>query len=143
MASDAFAQYGISRAELERAVQADREVNDQLNNFMEDEVVPYARAAAGNVRSGEYAAGIKVTKKAKRGKGKVTATAWYSHFIEYGTGGDKDGPDTRRVYTERDGWVTLPKDTPTKALAPMQKTAKHFGGTTGYDGGITIERDDE
>lgn len=143
MASDAFTRYGITRAELEAAVQADRKVNDELNDFMEKEVVPYAREAAGNVRSGEYAAGIKVTKKAKRGKGKVTATAWYSHFIEYGTAADKDGPDTRRVFTERDGWVTLPKDTPTKALAPMTKTAEHFGGTIGYKGGIDFDGADE
>lgn len=140
MASDALRSFGISKRELEELIKADAEVNNEINDFMEKEMVPYARAQA-HVRSGEYAAGIKVTKKAKRGKGKIAATAWYSHFIEYGTGGDKDGPEKRRVRTSR-GWATLPKDTTTQAQAVMQKTAAHFGGTTGFDGGVEFDGND-
>jgi len=141
MASDAFERFGISREELEEMVRAEAEVNSALNDFMEKEVVPYAKSVTP-VDSGNAAASIKVVKKAKRGKGKVAGTAWYFGFIEYGTKADTKGSDERKVLT-KDGWRTLPKDTPTQAAAPMEKTARHFGGTLGEGGSGGIEFGDD
>lgn len=145
MASDALGRFGISRDELEAMIQRDAEVNSELNDFMENEVVPYAKSISHR-RSSAYAASIKVTKKAKRGAGRVGATVWYAHFIEYGTKADKKGKDPRRVFT-KNGWVTLPKDTPTEAQGVMEQTARHFGGELGPGGtgGIKFDagEDDE
>lgn len=143
MASDAFERFGISREELEEMIRSEAAVDAALNEFMEKEVVPYAKSVCP-VDSGNAAASIKVTKKAKKGKGKVAGTAWYFAFIEYGTKGDSKGSDNRRVLTKK-GWRILPKDTPTRAAAPMEKTARHFGGTLGEggSGGIDFESDSE
>lgn len=127
MASDAFKRFGISKQELEEMIRAEGEVNAELNDVMANEIVPYARSLA-HVDSGHYAAGIKVTKKAKNGKGRVAATAWYSHLVEFGTKADSKGPEQRRVKIKGQ-WRTLPKDTPTRAQGVMEKTAQHFGGT--------------
>jgi len=141
MASDAFKRFGISKDELDELIRAQAEVDAGINAFMENEVVPYWRAQSP-VDSGKYAASVKVTKKAKRGKGQVSATAWYAHFVEYGTKADGKGKDGRKVLTSK-GWRTLPKDTPTAADAPGQKTAKHFGGTIGAAGGVQFDGDDQ
>lgn len=140
MASDAFKRFGISKAELEEMIRAQGEVNSELDDFMEDQVVPYWKSVSPRDTSG-YAASVKVTKKAKNGKGKVGATAWYAHFVEFGTGADSKGPETRKVKTKQ-GWKTLPKDTPTKAAAPGEKTAQHFGGNIA-NGGIEFDGDDD
>lgn len=137
MASDAFKQFGISKDELEEMIRSEAAVDSELNDFMEKEVVPYWKSVSPRDTS-NYASTVKVTKKAKKGKGKVGATAWYAHFVEYGTGADSKGPETRKVETKQ-GWKTLPKDTPTKAAAPGEKTAQHFGGTTS---GIEFSDDD-
>lgn len=138
MASDAFKRFGISKQELEEMIRAEAAVNAELNEVMEREIVPYARSLA-HVDSGNYAASIKVTKKAKNGKGRVAATAFYAHMVEYGTGADKKGPEQRRVKIKGQ-WRTLPKNTPTKAQGVMEKTAQHFGGTTK---GISIDLEDD
>lgn len=138
MASDAFKRFGISREQLEEMIREQAEVDSELNDFMANEVVPYARSLA-HVDSGHYAASIKVTKKAKRGKGRVGATAWYAHLVEFGTKADTKGPETRRVLTKQ-GWKTLPKDTPTQAQGVMDKTAQHFGGSLR---GVSIDTGDE
>lgn len=140
MASDAFKRFGISKQELEEMIQAEAEVDSELNEFMAKEIVPYWKSVSP-VDSGHYAASVKVTKKAKRGKGRVAATAFYAHMVEFGTGADNKGPDTRRVLT-KDGWKTLPKDTPTRAFAPGEKTARHFGGSLGR-GGIAFDGGDD
>lgn len=101
-----FAKFGISDAQLMAHIRNSAEVDAGLNDFMENEFIPYARELAP-VDTGDYAAGIKVTQRAKGGRGEVSATNWKSHFIEYGTGGD----------------------TPTPELAVMAKTVEHFGGT--------------
>lgn len=101
-----FEKFGISDAQIEAAIAADAQVDAGLNAKMEDEMVPYAKQQAP-VDTGEYAAGIKVTKRARGGKGQFGATHWTSHFIEDGTGGT----------------------TPTPEFAPIGKTAAHFGGT--------------
>lgn len=109
-----FRELGVSDAEVEKALRESAEVDNELNRFMKEEVVPYWKSVSP-VRSGKYAASIKVTKKAKNGKGVVSATDWKAHFVEFGTG----------------------EPGPTKAFAPGEKTAQHFGGTldTGIDGG--------
>ncbi|OBK44707.1 hypothetical protein A5656_05600 [Mycobacterium gordonae] len=101
-----FEKFGISDAEIEAQIAASAEVDGELNRVMEDEIVPYWRQQAP-VDTGAYASGVRVTKKARGGKGQVGATHFTSHFIEDGTGGD----------------------TPTPEFAPGQKTAAHFGGT--------------
>ena len=122
-------------------IRSEAEVDAAINDFMQDEVVPYWRSQSP-VDSGKYAASVKVVKKAKRGKGKVAATVWYAHFVEYGTGADSKGKDGRKVLTKR-GFRLLPKDTPTTADAPGQKTAQHFGGTIGAGGGVQFDGEDE
>ena len=101
-----FEKFGISDSQIEAAIAEDAEVDAGLNEMMETEIVPFAKQQAP-VDTGEYAAGIRVTKRARGGKGQVGATHWTSHFIEDGTGGP----------------------TPTPEFAPMGKTAAHFGGT--------------
>lgn len=101
-----FEKFGISDAQIEAAIAADAKVDAEIDAKMENEIVPFAKSKAP-VDSGDYAAGIKVTKRARGGKGQVGATDWKSHFIEDGTGGD----------------------TPTPEFAPMAATAAHFGGT--------------
>ena len=103
---DSLRRLGITEQELREAIANEADINAAINDFMANEVVPYARSVAP-VRSGKYAAGIKITQKARRGVGVVAATAWYSHFVEDGTGDPG----------------------PTPEFAPMQKTASHFGGT--------------
>lgn len=121
-----FLKFGLSDAELAEHIRSSAEVDAAINEFMENEVVPYWRAQSP-VESGKYAASVKVVKKAKGGKGVVAATAWYAHFLEFGTGADSKGKDKRRVKVDGK-WRTLPKNTPTKALAIGQKVAEHFGG---------------
>lgn len=128
MASDAFARFGISKDELEQMIRDSAEVDDGLNEFM-GEVVEYWRSVSPP-DDPTYKASVKVTKKAKKGRGKVGATSWRAHFVEYGTKADSKGDEPRRVLTKQ-GWKTLSKDTPTKAYAPGERTAQHFGGTLG------------
>ncbi len=96
---------GISDDELAEAIARDADVNARLNEFMTGEVVPYWKSVSP-VRTGKYAASVKVLKKAKGGKGRVGATDFKAHWIEFGTGAPG----------------------PTQAAAPGQKTAEHFGG---------------
>lgn len=140
MASDAFKKFGISKQELEEMIRASAEVDSEMNDFMANEIVPYWKSVSPR-DSSTYAASVKVTKKAKGGKGKVGATAWYAHFVEFGTGADSKGPETRKVKTSQ-GWKTLPKDTPTRAFAPGEKTAQHFGGNLDK-GGISFDGGDD
>lgn len=130
-----LSKYGVSDDDIKRELRESAEVDDAINQFMEKQVVAYWRGLVPQWH--EYNASVRVTKKAKRGKGRVAATVWYAHFIEFGTGADEKGPESRRVKTKR-GWKTLPKDTPTKAYALGERTARHFGGTLGggVDAGI-------
>lgn len=98
-------KFGISDDELAEAVARDAQVNAGLDEFMAGEVVPYWRSVSP-VRSGKYAASVKVVKKPRQGKGRVGATDFKAHWVEFGTG--QPGPTT--------------------ASAPGQKTAEHFGG---------------
>jgi hypothetical protein len=82
---------------------------------------------------------VKIVKKAKNGRGVVSATARHAHLVEYGTGGDTK--DTGQNRTLIDGqWVTLPDNTPTRAQGIAEKVAHHFGGT--LTGGIEAAGDD-
>lgn len=101
-----FEKFGISDEELEKAITESAEVDAALNDFMQNEVVPYWKSQTP-VGEGRAAASIKVTKKAKGGKGEVKMTNYKAHWLEYGTGAPG----------------------PTKAYAPGEKTAQHFGGT--------------
>lgn len=103
-----FARFDMSDSEFYDAVRSSAEVDTGLNEFMADEVVPYWRSVSP-VDDGAYAASVKVLKKARRGKGVVAATDYKAHWIEFGTG----------------------EPGPTKAFAPGEKTAAHFGGTLG------------
>jgi hypothetical protein len=111
-----FEQFGISDAEIEAAVREDAEVDSGLNEFMEDEVVPYWQArtpllkdqpGADKRRPGAAKASVKVTKRARGGEGEVAMTSKLAHMLEHGTAGR----------------------TPTPEFAPGQQTASHFGGT--------------
>lgn len=110
-----FSDYGVSDAEVAKAIRESVEVDVGLRKFCE-EVVAYWRSVSP-VRTGEYAASVKVLKAPKAGKAVVGTNFWKAHFIEFGTGddskeGSKFGPDT-----------------PTPEFAPGQNTAHHFGGT--------------
>lgn len=140
MASDAFKKFGISQDELEKMIQSEAAVDAGINDFMKNEAVPYARSQCP-VDTGATAASIKILKKAKHGKGAIGSKAWWFKFVEFGTKADTKGDDNRRVLTKQ-GWKTLPKDTPTQAAAPMEKTAQHFGGTLGK-GIVEFKGDDE
>lgn len=109
-----FSDYGVSDAEVEKAIRESVEVDAGLRKFAE-EVVAYWRSVSP-VRTGEYAASVKVL-KVRQGKALVGTNFWKAHFIEFGTSddtkeGSKFGPDT-----------------PTPEFAPGAKTAHHFGGT--------------
>lgn len=87
---------------------------------VEAEKVKAAWISHSPVRTGKYAASITIEDRsdvdgfpAKR----VVAKAWYAHFIEFGTGPDKNGSKS-----------PFGPDTPTPAFAPRAKTAAEFGG---------------
>ena len=103
--ADMLKKLGISDKELLDAIAADGKINAALNDEMK-EIVDYWKSVSP-VDTGRYAASVKVIKKAKRGKGKVGATDFKAHWIEFGTGAPG----------------------PTKAFAPGEKTARQFGGT--------------
>lgn len=103
-----IAAYGLSEDGLSDLVLQQAEIDSGLQEFMEDEVIPYWRSVSP-VDSGGYAASVKVTKDAKLGKGEVGATDFKAAWIEFGTG----------------------EPGPTPVFAPGGKTAKHFGGTLG------------
>ena len=141
-----LSKYGVSDDDIKRELRESAEVDNAINDFMEKQVVAYWRGLVPQWH--EYNASVKVTKKAKRGKGRVAATVWYAHFIEFGTGVDEKGPERRRILTKK-GWVTLPKkgkgsalDTPTKAYALGERTARHFGGHLGEGIAADLRGDD-
>lgn len=109
----------VSDEDLAQQIRGMAEVDDQLNEFMTKEVVPYWRSVSPFLKDrkekrripGDYKASVKVTRKARRGKGTVSATHWYAHFIEDGT-----------------------SDTP--EFAPGGKTAARFGGTLDRGGDV-------
>jgi len=111
-----FSKIGLTDAEFREALANAAEVDAGLQQFMAKEVVPYWRSIAP-VDEGEYAASIKVARKARRGKGKVRATDYKAAWIEFGTGAPG----------------------PTRAHATGQKVAQHFGGN--LDSGIDAEAD--
>lgn len=109
-----FSEYGVSDEEVAKAIRESAEVDVELRKFAE-EVVEVWRANSP-IRTGEYAASVKVL-KVRHGKAVVGTRYWKAHMIEYGT-----GPDTK------DGSRFGP-NTPTPEFAPGAKTAAHFGGT--------------
>ncbi len=70
----------------------------------------------------------------------VVTRIWYAHFIEFGTGPDKDGESPRTVkrgpgnygFGAPNGFATVTRNTTTKEYAPAGKTAHHFKGTPDY-----------
>lgn len=116
---------GISDDDLAREIESNAEVKvEKLKKAKE--VAAFAKSIAPK-KTGHYAAGIKV-QQTKTNKVRVVATAWYSHFIEYGTGPDKKkgskfGPDT-----------------PTPEFAVFAKAAAAFGGTAN---GVLSDSKDE
>ena len=70
--------------DLDDQLAADDEVNDGLNKFMEDEIVPVWQGFAP-VHDGKYKDSIQVTKRAEGGKGQVGATVGYANLVEYGS----------------------------------------------------------
>lgn len=133
-----FSDYGVSDEEVSKAIRESVDVNAGIDEFVEKEVIPFARSISP-VRTGKYAASWKLKKKAKAGKALVGPTAWYSHFIEFGTGADKkftkpnkDGEHAVELGPGQ--FRELGPDTPTPAFAIVQKVAERFGGT--YKGGI-------
>lgn len=131
-----FDRFGVSDSELAKHIRESAEVDAAIDDFMANEVVPHWKSIAP-VDSGNYAARIKVAKKAKNGRGVVAATAPHSHLIEYGTGGDTKDTGTNKALIDGQ-WVTLPDNTPTRALGIGERVAQHFGGhlTGGIDADI-------
>ncbi|ART69120.1 hypothetical protein BTO20_11480 [Mycobacterium dioxanotrophicus] len=132
-----FDKFGISDAELAKHIRESAEVDNGINEFMVNEAIPYAKSISP-VETGKYAASWAVMKKAKNGKGVFGPKAWYSHFVEFGTGADKKqskgkkgkrSKKGRRPVEVADGEIReLGPNTPTKALGIAQKVASHFGG---------------
>lgn len=118
MTGNPFSSLGVSDEELAEQLRKSGEIDAALNAFMRDEVVPYWKSVSP-VRTGQYAASVKVIKKARNGKGEVGATHFTAHWIEYGTG----------------------EPGPTPVFAPGEKTAHHFGGT--LEEGVTFEEGDD
>lgn len=116
-----LSRFGISDAELAAAIANSVEVDAGLQEEAE-KVAEYWRSIAP-VDHGDYAASIRVQKKARNGKAQVGTKSWKAHMIEFGT--KADPPDTKSVFGP---------DTPTPAFAPGQKTAEHFGGDLTGDG---------
>lgn len=103
----------VSDEDLAQQIRGMAEVDDQLNEFMTKEVVPYWRSVSPFLKDqpgadkrvpGAYRASVKVMRKARRGRGVVGATIWYAHLVE-------------------DGTATSPE------FAPGAKTAAKFGGS--------------
>lgn len=113
-----FARFGVSDKAIADALRNSVEVDVTLQEFMEDEVVAYWKSVAP-VDRGDYAASIKVTRKAKGGRGVVSATDYKAHWVEFGTA----------------------EPGPTSAAAPAEKTAIRFGGT--LEGGVAASEDDQ
>jgi hypothetical protein len=116
-----FDKFGYSDAEVEAAVANDAKVNAGLNEKMEREVVPFWRSKTPMLKGqrgadkrvpGAARASVKVTRRARGGRGGVGMTVWYAHLLEFGTRGS----------------------TPTPEFAPGRKTAAHFGGTINAKG---------
>lgn len=113
-----FEKYGVTDEDIKKALRESAEVDAGINEFMTEQVIPYGRSVSP-VDEGRYAASWKVMQKAKNGRGLVGPTDFKSHWIEFGTGDPG----------------------PTRAAAPAQKTARHFGGD--LKGGITAPGGDE
>lgn len=115
-----FSKLGVTDEEYAEALADAKELDDAVNDFMKKEVVPYWKSVTP-VLTGKARKSIKVTKKAKNGTGEgvVSMTDWKAHFLEFGTG----------------------EPGPTKAFAPGEKTAQHFGGTLGS--GIAADTGDD
>ena len=146
-----FSDYGVSDAEVEKAIRESIQVNLGIDEFVEGELIPFARSISP-VDSGKYAASWKLKKKAKNGKAVAGPTAWYSHIIEFGSGVDKKnrvhvndkppkrgrknvpGPGDSRIVDMDGEFAELGPNTPTPAFGTAQKVAERFGGT--YKGGI-------
>lgn len=120
MASNPFAQYGMSDSEFARQLRESAEIDAGLNEFMAKEVVPALKGSGDTpVDTGKFAASIKITKKARRGRGEVGSRDYRAAFIEFGTG----------------------EPGPTRIYAPFQKTAARFGGD--LDRGVDTAQDDQ
>ncbi|MFL0172417.1 HK97 gp10 family phage protein [Mycobacterium sp. SMC-13] len=146
-----FRDLGVSDAEVEKAIRESVAVNLGIDEFVEKELIPFARSISP-VDSGKYAASWKLKKKAKNGKAVAGPTVWYAHLIEFGTGADKKnkrhvnkkrpkegrrnvpGPGDSRIIETGGEFLEVGPDTPTPAFGVAQKVAERFGGT--YKGGI-------
>lgn len=145
-----FARFGMSDSEFDKALRSSVEVDAGIDKFMAEEVIPYGRSVSP-VDTGKFAASWKIMKKAKNGKGVVGPTAWYSHFVEFGTGPDKKQSKGKKGKRDKKGrrpvevadgeFRLVGPNTPTKPLAPVQRTAEHFGGT--LKGGVSTQGGDE
>lgn len=110
----------VRETEAQIAAEIERQVKQQVElRVAADKRAKEVQAAARSfapVRTGEYAASIKVRKLPDIGglpMRRVVATDFKSHWIEFGTG----------------------EPGPTAASAPMEKAANAFGGTLD---GVTV-----
>jgi hypothetical protein len=79
------------------------ELDAQLDEFMENEIVPVWQGHSPVGRTGKYKASVQVTQKAHDGKGQVGATSPIANLVEYGS---EHNPE----------------------YAPRLKTIEHFNG---------------
>lgn len=92
--------FGMDEAEIMAQLTESPEIDTQLDDFMENEVVPVWQDNSP-VDTREYVDSVQVTKAAQGGKGQVGATDDVANIIEYGS-----------------------EDTP--EFAPRAKTEAHF-----------------
>lgn len=76
--------FGMSEDEIASQLAADPEINSQLDDFMENTVVPTWRRNSPD-DSGDYDRSVQVTKAASKGKGQVGALDEAANVIEYGS----------------------------------------------------------
>ncbi|AER48388.1 hypothetical protein PBI_QUEENHAZEL_11 [Mycobacterium phage QueenHazel] len=137
-----FEKFGVSDADLANHIRNSTEVDAGIDKFMKEEAIPFAKSISP-VDDGGYAASWAVMVKARNGRGVFGPTAWYAHFVEFGTGEDKrktsdvkrDKNGKRTVEVDDGEFRKVGQNTPTKAQGIAQKVASHFGGD--LKGGIT------
>jgi hypothetical protein len=79
--SNPFAKFGISEEELLSTA----EVDEGLNAFMEDEVVPEWKSNSPVGETREYIDSVQVTQRAHGGRGQVGAMSPIANLIEDGS----------------------------------------------------------
>lgn len=132
-----MARQRVSARDLEKQIRDEilvaarnESILDEENAKLANEIKRYIQQQTPKV-TGDAVGSIKV-KKVRKPKNGLPARVVFSdsplfHMIEYGTKSDPDTTkDPRRVQIDGE-WVTLGRDTPTKAAAPFGKAKAKYG----------------